>query len=855
MTSNDPNVDQELEFHLEMLTRRYEAEGLSAVSAHAKAMSRMGDLRASAAARQSIEQGSERRRRRHDWRRGWGQDLRNGWRALRRSPGFVAIAVIMLGLGTGASAAIFSVVDGVILRSPFVDVDRVATLLAPRPDGQLGGVTLERFERLLASPLSTVAGIGVNTNASPIASKVDVPKRTRTVCLSADMPVVMGTQPRMGRWFTRDEARPGAPPVAVVSHTFWQRTLGGEQSAIGRVMMLDQTPVTIIGVMPPGFDGPYPLLYRDVWVPYWPTSGAPQPHGCPTSGMFLPLVRLQPGVTADVAVQELNAVNGSTDLALHPYADELVGDLRNPMNALIGAVLAILLIAFANVTNLGLERLAGRHHEVAVKVALGATRARIVRETMAEHLIVAMAGGLAGVGIAFISFDALVGLLPASLPNLDAVALNTRVLGASLALTLAGGVGAGLLAAWHASTTVQGSNLAAGERGQTTRRSATRQVLVTVELALGVLLLVGALLMVRTFLTLRPSEPGFDATGKHVALIRLPPTTAPADRLAFTNAMIDNLSGRPGVRAVAATSSVPLRRTMAVMPATIAGDQVQVNTGVITPNYLGMMGIPVLRGRGFTTEDHAGAPSVAVVNEAFVARWFTESEVLGQTLTLGRGANQTTVRIVGVIRNIRTFGMDTRIRPFVYMPLSQASSGNPSLMLDVEDRVSGQVASMVRSALNQVRPGLLVDEVERLADEMYAEVAQPRLGAWLFGLFAALAVLLAAVGLTATLMWSVTQRRREIGVRMALGATPGHVRGLIVGQTLRMITIGVALGLAAAAWSTRLLAGWLYAVEPLDVPTFVTCGVSMVVIGLLAAWLPTHRATRVDPVHALRGEA
>jgi predicted permease len=855
MTSNDPNVDQEIEFHLEMLTRRYEADGLDAAAARAKAMSRMGDLRASAGARQSIEQGTAMRRRRNDWWRGWGQDLRNGWRALRRSPGFVAIAIVMLGLGTGASAAIFSVVDGVILRSPFVDVDRVAMLLAPRPDGQLGGVTLERFERLLASPLSTVAGIGVNTNASPIASKVDAPKRTRTVCLSADMPVVMGTHPRMGRWFTRDEARPGAPPVAVVSHTFWQQTLGGDQSAIGRVMVLDQTPVTIIGVMPPGFDGPYPLLYREVWVPYWPTSGAAQPHGCPTAGMFLPLVRLRPGVTAAVAVQELNSVNGSTDLVLQPYADDLVGDLRNPMNALIGAVLAVLLIAFANVTNLGLERLAGRHREVAVKVALGATRARIIRETMAEHLIVAMAGGLAGVGIAFISFDALVGLLPASLPNHDAVALNTRVLGASLALTLAGGVGAGLLAAWHASTTVQGSNLAAGERGQTTRRSATRQVLVTAELALGVLLLVGALLMVRTFLTLRPSEPGFDAAGKHVALIRLPPATASPERLAFTNAMIDRLSGQPGVRAVAATTSVPLRRTISVVQVDIDGTLVPANTGAMTPGYIDMMRIPVVSGRGFTAGDHAGSPRVAVVNEAFVARYFTHSGVVGRMLTVRLAGDQTTVRIVGVIGNIRTFGMDTRTRPYVYMPMAQALTGNAFLMLDVEDRVSGQVASMVRSALDQVRPGLLVDEVERLADEMNAEVARPRLGAWLFGLFAALAVLLAAVGLAATLAWSVTQRRREIGVRMALGATRGHVRGLVVGQTLRMIVIGVMVGLAAAAWSTRLLAGWLYGVEPLDMPTFAACGVLMVVIGLLAAWLPTHRAVRVDPVQTLRGES
>jgi len=267
------------------------------------------------------------------------------------------------------------------------------------------------------------------------------------------------------------------------------------------------------------------------------------------------------------------------------------------------------------------------------------------------------------------------------------------------------------------------------------------------------------------------------------------------------------------------------------------------------------MKTPLRRGRGFTADDRDGSLPVAIVNETFVRRWFPDKEPLGATIALGRGSDLQNLQIVGVLADTRSFGMDTVTRPFVYRPFAQDSAGNAFLMIDADVRAAGDIAAAVRSAVAMVKPGLLVDEVERLIDEMNSEVSYPRLGAWLFGLFAALAVLLAAVGLAATLAWSVTQRRREIGVRIALGGTIGHVRGLVVRQTLTLVVIGVVLGLGAAVWGTRLLEGWLYGVEPLDIPTFAACGAAMVAIGLLAAWLPAHRAASVDPVAALRGDA
>jgi putative ABC transport system permease protein len=856
MTPQDPRDDRELQFHLEMLTQRYLEEGLDPAAARERALARMGDLQAAAAARRAIDRQAHSLARHRHWR-GWSQDVRHAWRVLRRSPGFVVLAVLMLGLATGAGTAVFSVVDAVLIRSAFADPDASAFVRVRRPNGQLtSAVPRDVYERLSAGPVPPLSAIGLHTIADAIATQVDTPRRTETECVSPSVAAIVGTRPALGRWFTDDDARAGAPAVAVISHKFWRGTLGGDPAVLGRIIALDDEPVTVIGVMPAGFNGPFSLVDRDIWVPYGLSSPMAVRLGCRPAGATVNAVaRLQPGVSVDAASAALSTAAGGTEIVLESMREGTVGDLEHPFNALVGAVAAVLLIAFANVTNFGLERLAGRRREVAVRLALGATRARIVRETVAEHVLVALAGALAGVAIAVVGFEAMVSLLPASLPNLDVVSINTRVLLVSIGLALLGGAAAGCVSAWQISAAVVGSSLAAGERGHTDRHSFTRRVLVTAELALGVLLLVGALLMIRTFLTLRPAEPGFDVEDKYVALIRLPPDTIPADRLSFIDAMSRQVSSQPGIRAVAATTSVPMRRSVSPRPATIGESRATVYLGSVTPNYFEMMRMPILRGRGFTDGDRAGAPPVAVVNETFAARWFAETEPIGMTFTVGNGGDAEVLRIVGVLGDTRSFGGDTRTQPFVYRPLAQSATGNAFFMIDAHASAASTLPATVRRALTVVRPDLLVDEVERLADEMDAEVARPRLGAWLFGSFAGLAVLLAAVGLAATLAWSVTQRRREIGIRMALGASAGHVRRVVLGQTLAMALTGIALGLLGAAWATRLLAGWLYGVSPLDPLTFAACGAFMLGVALLAAWLPTRRASRVDPVVALRGDA
>jgi putative ABC transport system permease protein len=733
----------------------------------------------------------------------------------------------------------------------------VAFLQFTRPNGQLtSGVPREVYERLQASLPRSVVAVAVSTIAPPIVSRVDTPRRTQTECISASMPKVLGTVPVMGRWFDSDEGRRGAPAVAVVSMKFWRGTLGGDPHVIGRTIALDDVPVTILGVMPAGFDGPHSRLNRDIWVPYDLADATPM-FGCRRGGSIVnAMVRLQPGVSMDAGAQSLNGVAGIKALSLVSSVEGAVGDLRSPFNALVGAVLAVLLIAFANVTNLGLERLAGRRRELSIRMAMGATRSRIVRETVAEHVLIALMGAVAGIGIAVVSFDAMLALLPESLPNLAAVSLNGRVLAAGVTLAILGGIGSGLVSAMHASASSLRSGLAAGDRGHTRGSTFTRRILVASELALGVMLLVGALLMVQTFLTLRPSSPGFNAKDKYFALVRLPAELDSNARVTFVNAVSESLAAVPGIRDVAVTTSVPMRRSVAVFPAAIGtAARSDLHTGAVTPNYFDMMLVPLRRGRALTVLDTATAPPVAVVNEAFVRRWFPDSDPLGTTVTLDPGTKpSSSFTIVGVIGDTRSFGADTNIRPFLYMPMAQSISSPPYFVIHAEPRLAATLPAVVRQIVSRLRPGQLVDEIELLQDEMNAEVAQPRLGAWLFGLFAALAVILGAVGLAATLAWSVAQRRREIGIRIALGAKAGDVRRLVVRQMLGLSMAGIAAGLLAASVSTVLLKSWLYGVTPLDPKTFAACGVLMLTVSAIAAYLPARRASSVSPLIALRGD-
>jgi putative ABC transport system permease protein len=437
----------------------------------------------------------------------------------------------------------------------------------------------------------------------------------------------------------------------------------------------------------------------------------------------------------------------------------------------------------------------------------------------------------------------------------DAVTLSGRVLAATIGVSLLCGLAVSLIPALQASSLDLRPALAEDTRTSTAGARRIRKVLVVAELALGMVLLIGALLMIRTFLTLRPNAPGFDPRHKIVALIRLPPDTALDEKQRFFEEVRRQTLDIPGVRAVAGTTYLPMSRSVDILDMSVGPSSGEVYTSTVSVNYLDTMRIPVLRGRGFTGADAAGAPAAALVNEAFVRRWLSDREPLGALVTLeGRPFPRTDARIVGIVGDTRFAGLDVRPRPEVYLPFGQAILGNPYLVVSANPEALSAVPSTLRQIVARVRPGQLVDRLEPFETMLGEEVSRPRFAASLLGAFAALAVMLAAAGLGATLAWSVAERRREIGVRIALGARPAQVGGLVLRQTLSLSTVGILIGLGAAAWGTRLLEGWIFGITRTDPPTYAACAVFMLAVAVGAAYVPARRAAHVDPLEALRGD-
>lgn len=782
-------------------------------------------------------------------------DLLYAARALRRTPILTAVAVLMLAVATSTSTVVFSVVDTVILRSPFDQPDSIAVLHIVKPDGrQSNAVPRDIFEQLVERPPSPVVVVSDWTISNPAVTGIDTPRRGGVECVSASMATVLGTVPLRGRWFTPEEDQPGGPAVGLASYNFWTSALGADPNVVGRPITVDGTSVTIVGVMPPGFDGALSRIKRDLWVPLGQVTTAEPRYGCgPPRATLNAVVRLRPGASIDAGVDALNGLlPEGTDvrLGLTPIAEQTLGYLQGPFVALVGAVIALLLIAGANAAHLGLERVITRRREIAVRFALGATPSRVIRQILIEHMITAASGAALGVLLSILLLDAVVAMLPANMPRADTVALNGRVLVASISGVLLCGLGAGLISALHVTRGRLLAGSAGSDRGYTAGGRTVRRALVVFEVALGVMLLVGALLMVRTFLTLHPSEPGFDPSHKLIVELRRPSTVSAEQHMQFLEDVKTELLRTPGVRAVALTTYVLMSGSANVAMVSVEGAQAPAFSGSVAPNYFDVMQIPIRRGRTFSDADRSGAPVAAIVNEAFVRRWLPDREPVGVHISTGGVA----ATIVGVSQDTRAFAADTAPRPELYFPIAQVERGTPSFVIHAEAGALATLPAAFRDLTSRLSPGQLIDRVQTYESLLASQVGHQRLGAWLFGVFAGIAVLLAAIGLGATLAWSVSQRQREIGVRMALGAPIRHVRGLVLVQTLVLAGGGVVLGLGCAALTTQLLQGWLFGVTPLDAPTFVACGGLMMVVALLAAYLPARRATRIDPLTALRAE-
>jgi putative ABC transport system permease protein len=787
-----------------------------------------------------------------------------------KSPSITIIAVVALALGIGANSAIFSVVNSLILRPlPYAEPDRLVMLAVGGREASAADFADWKAQSATLENLSALSYWNANLGG------VEVPERLRGFLVTSDLFPMLGVRPAHGRTFLPEEAQTGRDGVVVLSHGVWQRVFGGDPNIIGKTLTINGRTRSVIGVMPPNFQ-----FYdkAEAWAPLVlnpndASVGARRAH------YLIAAARLKPGATIQQAQAEMNAINGRLGeqypetnanravklVTVHEYA---VGDVRPALLVLLGTVGCVLLIACANVANLLLARGAARQRELAVRVALGARRSRIVRQLLTESALLALVGGALGLLLALWGVDLLVGNIPPgwinAIPLSGGVGIDLRVLGFALALSLLTGLVFGLAPALQISNPDLNSVLKEGGRtgaGGGLNQSRLRNLLVVAEVALSLTLLIGAGLMIRSFVQLMKVTPGLNPENVLTMQTALPGLKYAKDEqvTAFYTQAVERIASIPGVLAVGTTTNLPLGGGNQTTKVLVSGKPVPPSAQIpeisfrdISPDYFRALEIPLLKGRTFTARDTADAPGVAIVNETMARRLFgSAEEAIGQRLTDedGKGARE----IVGLVGDVRHSGLDAELRAEMFVPYTQESSRSMTFVVRTASDPVGFIPA-VRSQLRAVDKDQPVDEVRTMTQVIAESVSQRRLTMLLFGLFAALALTLATIGIYGVMSYSVSQRAHEIGVRLALGAQRSDVFRLVIGQGMILTLGGIALGLAAAFALTRVLAGLLYGVKATDPLTFAGISLLLLLVALVACLVPARRATRVDPMTALRYE-
>ena len=796
------------------------------------------------------------------------QDIRYALRQLVKNPGFTAVAAIALALGIGSTSAIFSVVDQVLLHPlPYRDSDRILKVSQTFKGEWMNDASPANYLDWV-SQNDVFAEMAASRGWQGSLSTGDRPERVKGTMATASFFSLFGVSPILGRSLQASDARPGNDHVVVLGYGLWQRYFAADRSIVGRDTRLNGEAYTIVGVMPPNFS---PDDYGELWlpspwdVPTHPLAPEQDPRQFRGRNYFDVWARLKPGVTLQQARVELDTIgqrlakqypddNQNVSVGAQPLHEYVVGDIRPVLLVLLAAVVVVLLIGCANIANLLLARAAGRAREISIRTSLGASRARLLRQLLTESALLGLMGGMLGILLAYGAIPSLLALSPPDIRQFKQIGLNREVLGFSFLVSIACGIAFGLVPALQASRSNPNEFLKEGERGAA-KRGRTRSALVIAEVGLSLVLLVGAGLLVKSFARLMDVNAGFDPDHLLTFNLGLPPSTAAARQFVFYQEVLQRLEALPGVQAVGAVSRLPLAGGNSSRSFNTPGspNSYDADIRVSTPDYFRTMGIPLLKGRIFSDSERTSSVNVVIVNEALARAVFPGVDPIGKQIT-DFGPDMLTLQIVGVVGNVRHIGLDTNPRPEIYQLFGQAQW--PSMFVAIRSATSDATGLSLAAQREvwSVDKDVPLANLRTMQDVVANSVQRRRFSMLLLSIFAATAVLLAAIGLYGVMSYSVAQRTREIGVRMAMGARRSDVLGLVVRQGMALVLAGIVGGIALSFAVTRLISGMLFGIRASDPLTYV--GVTAVLCGVafIANYLPARRAASVDPMVALRYE-
>lgn len=803
------------------------------------------------------------------------QDLRYGIRFFLRNPAFSIVAIIVLALGIGATTAIFSVINTVLLKPlPFKDpasliwFHGIQTQLSEAPVSVADYLDWKRQTQLFEG-ISALAAYGALN-----LSGVDQAEQLRCVFVSADLFPMLGVQPIIGRNFLPQEDKPDHYRVALLSYGLWQRRFGADRNLVGKTIKLDGIDYTVVGIMKPGFQ--FPILGADystpadLWVPFPLTEARVADRNTNYIGV---LGRMKPGVTLEKAQAEMDliakqleqeypATNTGDGIKLVPYRDEIIGDSRLTLFILFGTVVLVLLIACANTANLLLARAATRRKEIAIRTALGVSQRRMICQLLTENMILAIMGGGLGLLLASVGTRLLIVLSPENIPRLKETALDISVLSFTLAVSLLTGLIFGLAPALQLMKSDLNQSLNESSRGSSSGsgHARIRSSLVVVEVALALLLLISSGLMIKSFVELLLVKPGMNPSNLLTLELALPTKYSDLQaQTSFFKSVVNRTQNLPGVESVAGASALPVSGYSSTI-FNIEGRPVPPENKLplagfqwVTPNFFRTMNIPIIRGREFSESDNETSPKVVVINERMAKQHWGTDNPIGQRINIRYGTGKFVREIVGVVGNVKTLGLDQNVQAEMYMPLYEGPEYFMYLLVRTKSNPMA-LAKVIQKEVAQIDPDQPVANIRTMENVFSESVAPRRFSMLLITVFAAIALVLSSVGIYSVISYSVAQRKQELGIRMALGANARDVLALVIGQGFKLIAIGTTIGLTGAFILTRLIQSMLFNVSTTDPVVFLGISLILVSVALLASYIPARRAARVDPMVALRHE-